>query len=69
VDPELAAWIEKWVPKEAFLQGRLLFENPDVTNDRRATFRLNTVGELNPGQGLPGETPRTVPPRAGHPGR
>ena len=28
--------IELWVPKEAFLQGRLLFENPDATNDRRA---------------------------------
>jgi len=36
VDPDLAAWVENWVPKEAFLQGRLLFENPDATNDRHA---------------------------------
>jgi site-specific recombinase XerD len=33
---ELANWITKYVPKEAFLQGRLLFENPDATNSRKA---------------------------------
>ncbi len=45
VDEELADWIEKHVPKEAFLQGRLLFENPDATNPRRAwtESRLRTI--------------------------
>jgi site-specific recombinase XerD len=33
---ELADWITKYVPKEAFLQGRLLFENPDAWNSRKA---------------------------------
>jgi len=45
VDQELADWIENWVPKEAFLQGRLLFENPDTTNTRKAwtESRLRTT--------------------------
>lgn len=45
MDEELADWIEKHVPKEAFLQGRLLFENPDATNPRRAwtESRLRTI--------------------------
>jgi len=33
---ELSDWIAKHVPKEAFLDGRLLFENPDATNPRKA---------------------------------
>lgn len=45
VDQELADWIEEWVRKEAFLQGRLLFENPDATNRRKAwtESRLRTT--------------------------
>jgi integrase len=33
---ELSDWIAKQVPKEAFLDGRFLFENPDATNPRKA---------------------------------
>lgn len=42
---ELAHWIAKYVPKEAFLQGRLLFENPDAWNSRKAwsETRMRTI--------------------------
>ena len=42
---ELADWITKYVPQEAFLQGRLLFQNPDATNPRKAwsETRLRTI--------------------------
>jgi site-specific recombinase XerD len=42
---ELSDWIGRYVPKEAFLQGRLLFENPDATNSRKAwsETRLRTL--------------------------
>jgi hypothetical protein len=45
VDGELSDWITKWVPNEAFLQGRLLFENPDAYNSRKAwtETRLRTA--------------------------